>query len=298
LHKCENDESMEEFIINIFLEKIGQLPISQNVLIINKEISPEIIQAFFYWAILCDYNTLFVVEIDDSFSNYQKDVIHSIINWILKYKNKLFNESEIKDTDIEKAYIYLKSCIVFIYNDNIKDNSFLYKLKKYNAQEIGNIKKFKENKFENIIVITSDICGLGKSHKIKKMIESNKKQYYLFLLGGILTKTIIYEKLSGILDKIKKDNGDDYEKVSIHLDLKESKEISIINEFLFSFLITKFYINNENNIYISKDIQIYIEIPNCFNNYLSKFWILKIFNLENISLDNIPNLYLISFPEC
>ena len=124
------------------------------------------------------------------------------------------------------------------------------------------------------------------------MIKSNKKQYYHFLLGGILTKTIIYEKLSAILDKIKKENGDDYEKVSIHLDLKESKDTAIINEFLFSFLITKFYINNENIIYIPKDIQIYIEIPNCFQNYLSKFGILKFFNLENISLDNIPNLDL------
>ena len=55
LHKCENSESMEEFIINIFLEKIGQLPISQNLLIMNKEISSEIIQAFFYKVILCDY---------------------------------------------------------------------------------------------------------------------------------------------------------------------------------------------------------------------------------------------------
>ena len=79
--------------------------------------------------------------------------MYNIINSILTYKNKLFNVSEIKDTDIEKIYIYLKSCIVFIYNDNIKDNSFLFKLKKFNAQEIGNIKNFKKNEFENITVL-------------------------------------------------------------------------------------------------------------------------------------------------
>ena len=72
----------------------------------------------------------------------------------------------------------------------------------------------------------------------------------------------------------------------------ETRDISLINEFLFSFLITKFYINNGNIIYIPKDIQIYIEIPNCFEDYLSKFGILKIFKLDNISLNNIPILDL------
>ena len=36
----------------------------------------------------------------------------------------------------------------------------------------------------------------------------------------------------------------------------------------------------------------YVEIPNCFENYLSKFGILKIFNCQNISLDMIPKLDL------
>ena len=124
------------------------------------------------------------------------------------------------------------------------------------------------------------------------MIESDKKQYYHFLLGGKLTKTIICEKLLAILKKVKEEKGENYEKVAIHLDLKKSKKTSIINEFLFSFLITQFYINNENIIYILKDIQIYIEIPNCFDNYLSKFGILKFFNSQKISLDKIQKLDL------
>ena len=296
LHKCENGESIEEFIINIFFEKIGILPLSQNVLILNKETYLEDIQAFFYRAILCDYNTLFVVGINNLLSNNQRNSIFSFLNSLLSYKNEIFNESEIKDIDIDKTYIYIKSCIVFVYDDIIKDNSFLIELENFNVKEIGNAKKFgtklKKNYFKNITVITSDICGLGKSYKIKKMIESDKKLYYYFVLGGILTKTIIFEKLSAILSKIKTEKNEDYEKVSIHLDIKESKEISLLNEFLFSFLITKFYINNGNIIYIPNDIQIYIEIPNCFENYLSKFGILKIFNCQNISLDMIPKLDL------
>lgn len=70
--------------------------------------------------------------------------------------------------------------------------------------------------------------------------------------------------------------------------MTESEETSIVNEFFFSFLITRFYTNNENNIYISKNIQIFIEISNCFIDYLSKFSILTIFDKENITFNNMP----------
>ena len=80
--------------------------------------------------------------------------------------------------------------------------------------------------------------------------------------------------------------------IAIHLDLYESKEHSILNEFLFSFLITKFYSNNENIIYIPKNIEIYIEIPNCFENFIKNYEILDSFEKEEIKLDNIPELKL------
>ena len=57
---------------------------------------------------------------------------------------------------------------------------------------------------ENILIISSDICGLGKSEKIKKMIKDNKKTYFVFHLGGILTKNIIFDKLDNLLNEIKK----------------------------------------------------------------------------------------------
>ena len=120
-----------------------------------------------------------------------------------------------------------------------------------------------------------------------------------------MTKNIIAKKISNLLKKIKEENkkdvsenkekdkiGENKIKNAIHLDLTESEETSIINEFLFSFLITKFYTNNETIIYIPKDIEIYIEIPNCFKNYLSQFGILNIFKKDNIFLDEIPKLSL------
>lgn len=64
--------------------------------------------------------------------------------------------------------------------------------------------------------------------------------------------------------------------------MTESEETSIGNEFFFSFLIIRFYTNNENI------IQIFIEISNCFIDYLSKFSILTIFDKENITFNNMP----------
>ena len=137
------------------------------------------------------------------------------------------------------------------------------------------------------------------------MIKEKKQKYFHFPLGGILTKKIISGKIKNLLENIKSENENDKNvdennndsgkngiKNAIHLDLTESVETSLINEFLFSFLITKFYTNNETIIYIPKDIDIYIEIPNCFNDYLSQFGILSIFYKENISLDNKPKLEL------
>ena len=303
LYKCEQDEYMEEFIINIFIDKISYTPIAQNVLFTNEGTSPEEMQAFFYRAILCDYNTLFVIEINDSFSEFQQNIMNYYIDSILSYKNKIHNEFEKKNIEKNKANLYLKSCIIFVYKQN---NYFLNELEKFNIQEMAKIERKKQKnirlkrsisnnidiEFENIKIITSDICGLGKSYKIKKIIKSKNKKYYYFPLGGILSKKIIYEKLLSLLKKIKEEEREKIEEVAIHLDLKETNEISIINEFLFSFLITKFYINSENIIYIPKDFEIYIEISNSFENYFSKLNILKKFELNNITIENIPKLDL------
>ena len=97
----------------------------------------------------------------------------------------------------------------------------------------------------------------------------------------------------GLFYVIKKDKNKkeplviDYQDIAIHIDLAESKEMSLINEFLFSFLITKFYTFNEDIIYIPNNLNIYIEIPNCFQNYFTKIGILNVFKIENIVLNEV-----------
>ena len=141
------------------------------------------------------------------------------------------------------------------------------------------------------------------------MIDENNKIRYHLSLGGKLTKNKICQKIESLFEKIKKDsekqlkvsnkNRDknledfsEFNNVAIHLDLIETKEVSLINEFLFSFLITKFYNNNENIIYIPDNIDIYVEVPNSSENYLKKFGILKVFNVKNIELGELENLQL------
>ena len=99
-------------------------------------------------------------------------------------------------------------------------------------------------------------------------------------------------------DKITKNDNFDFKDIVIHLDISEcesdetqdwskNEPISVINEFLLSFLITKFYIYNEDIIYIPSNIKIYIEIPNGFSNYLKKIGILNIFPIKNIVLGEL-----------
>ena len=351
IEKCEKI-SMEEYILGLFLKKLDKLPIAQNLLICSNETSIEEIQSFLYRAILCESNTLFAIEILESFTNFQHNKMYSYIDRLLsikleKYKKK---KEKKKGLDKSKSRDYLDSYIVFVYQKLDNENAFKNELEKYTRKNQKNVEEERrggedvsvdegaeksledmnlseiesdsvednidesKNKIiipsnfdiaNNIKVISSDVCGLGKSFRIKKMISEEKKIYYHFPLGGKLTKDSIYKKLSKLFEKIKKnekvqndknikkkDNNDEdyseFNNIAIHLDLIETKETSLVNEFLFSFLITKFYANNENIIYIPNNIKIYIEIPNSFENYLNKFGILNTFNIDNIVLGE-PN---------
>ena len=146
------------------------------------------------------------------------------IDNLLTYKNKKYNE-EIKEkdkdnVDKEKTDIYLDSSIVFNYEkQNVNIISFIKELSKFDLKQeekkysmenndgdilLNNIMKKDKTKtfskkLENVLVITSDICGLGKSQKIKPTVKDKNKIYFHFPLGGILTKNIIFNKIENLL---------------------------------------------------------------------------------------------------
>ena len=303
---------MEKYIIKKFLDFTGQMPIAQNILFVNEETNIEEIKAFLCRAILCEYNTLFIVVIkpkQNKISNLfdfssstlellQKKIVECL-DIFLSYKNQKYNEEKKKNVEKKDINKYLNSCLFFVHHP-IK-NLFPSFTKEYDikyddliSSETNDIFENKNNhdypeEFKKIKVISSDICGLGKSQYIIKKIKEMGKKYIYFPLGGELTRSIIYNKLQNLMKNIKNEN---YRDIAIHLDLKETSEDSILNEFLFCFLITKFYTNNDNIIYIPKKMFIYIEIPNIFSDYLTKFSILKMFNKEQISFPNIPEINL------
>ena len=140
LFNCEN-RSMEEYIINLFMNYLSELPISQNVLISNKETSSEEIQVFFHRAILCVYNTLFVVELNDSFSEYHQNIMNNYIDNLLTYKSDEYNK---KNEIVDKKETYMDSCLCFIYDNKNKNiASFLKEIEKYDCLK-EKVKRFTE----------------------------------------------------------------------------------------------------------------------------------------------------------
>ena len=294
-------DSLEEDILQIFLDKVGKIPIAQNILIISKETSYEEMQAFFHRAILCEENTLFVVELNGSFSSFQQRNMNNFIDNILTFKNDDYNKkNENNKADECNTSSYMKSCLVFIYNKD--SESFLNEINQFNPKELkmrdelSNFSPLKEELYKRTYIVQSEICGLGKSTLIKKRIKESRKIFIYFPLGGNITKEIIYKKLNSIMNEISSKTKNNYDDIAIHLDMFNSKEniVPILNEFLFSFLITKFYSCNENIFFIPTNIEIYIEIPNSFEDFIGHFGILKFFKRDDdiISIDNLPELDL------
>ena len=214
-------ESMEEDILQIFIDTTGRLPIAQNILITNKETSYEEMQAFLNRAILCRYNTLFVIEINESFSEYQQRYLNRFIDKLLSYKNESYTKLKKKTVDKGSPSEYMDSYLVFVCNEKTKSalnyikkaittNSFkLTKLHRLNTTIFKedtfineNLNTSREELNENIHIIKSEICGLGKTEKIKKKKKEKKKEYIHFPVGGKITRNILYKKLKSILDKI------------------------------------------------------------------------------------------------
>jgi len=63
-----------------------------------------------------------------------------------------------------------------------------------------------------------------------------------------------------------------------------------MNEFLFSLLIIRFYGQNEEIFYFSKNIQIRVEIPNTFIDFFEKFPILALFKTKELTISDLPPL--------
>ena len=266
VYTCLCDKQEKE-LFQIYKYFTGNNPIAQNVLICNKETSNEEIASFLYRAILHkSTNSCFIIAGSELMENEQKTYFVNLLNQFFPNGNET-----------------ISSCLIILYTNKNSDLYINLEMKRY--RKVLEIKKdmydsqtYTDN---NIEVIKSDKSGVGKSTQIKKDILDSGKKWIYFPLGGVLTREEIIKRLS----KLNIDN-----KSVLHLDLYNTDQTSLMMEFLFSLLITKFYGENEDIFFFSKDIQIKVEIPNTFINFFEKFPILSLFKIREMSISKLAPL--------
>ena len=265
-HVSRRDQQFEA--ISIYSNMTLNFPINSCFLYCTKDISLEELKSFLKRCFLCEYRVLFcMINVDLLKNNLKKYLIHSIRSYTKKYEN------------------IFESCLIIIFNGNDADlHNILTKL---------NVKPFPEDNYFNndftlknsnfvSTLIKSNNCGLGKSEFIKrnKLLNINnkeKKNYIYFQIGGQFKK-------EDLINRLKKmpDISDINKKYLIHFDLNQSKEIELLNEFFFKLLILRKCDLDENAKYFGKNVEIFIEIPNDFSDYLKDIKILSKLEIENI----------------
>ena len=258
----------EEHILSWYYFLTEQAPMAQTVLLCNEETTSEEIIAFMHRAILCEYNTVFMVCELKLLTPEKRQILTGLINTLY-----VGHEKE------------MKSCLVFVYSD--KDLTIVQYLdrlvhKKLEHKDKKNDEKYKSD--EKVQIIYSDKAGIGKSTHIKEEVKKNKKTYIHFPFGGEFSRKEVIKRLNNV--KIKNPS-----ETVIHLDLYDSKQTELMKNFLYCFLVTKLYGQNENMFYLPKNVEIKIEIPNGFTNFFYKFPILDMFeNKYPMSIKKLEDL--------
>ena len=259
-------EKLEKDLFQIFKYLTGNNPIAQNILICKKDTTNEEINAFLFRAIKCKFYSCFIIGGLEA----------------LEFEKKTFL-IELLDTFFQKGNEKMNSCLIFLYTNKSSDIYKNLEMKRY--RNLFNLKRnlFEKEKYEgsDIKIIKSDKSGVGKSTQIKLDIDKNKKKWIYFPFGGVLNK-------NDTIKRLKKLNID--KKSVIHLDLYDTDQTEIMMDFLFSILITRFYGVEEDIFYLSKDIEIKIEIPNSFINFFEKFPILTLFEVNEMKISNLSPL--------
>ena len=256
-------EKLEKDLFQIYKYLTGHIPIAQNILLCNKNTTNEEITVFLYRAIKCEFSSCFIVGGIELLEFEQKSLMIKLIE-------DFFQNGELKPN----------SCLIILYTNKLSDIYRSLEMKKYKIVLNIKRKEFENEKYEgnDIEIIKSDKSGVGKSTQIKKEIEDNKKKWIYFPFGGVFTR-------EDIIKRLKELNIDS--NCVLHIDLYDTDQTSLMMDFLFSILITRFYGQNEDIFYLSKDIKIKIEIPNSFIDFFLKFPILTLFNIKEMKISNL-----------
>ena len=265
----EVQKGVEEHILNWYHFLTGHSPMAQTVLLCNEETTSEEITAFMYRAFLCQYHVIFMVGKIELLNPDKRQTLTGLINELF-----IGHEKE------------MKSCLAFAYSDKTATIvQYLERIRGREKLEHKDKKKGEQILYEeNVEIISSDKSGVGKSTYIREQVKKKGKDYIHFPFGGEFSRKDVIERLKNI--NIKMAN-----KSVIHLDLYDSKQTELMKDFLYSFLITKLYGQSETLFYLSKEVEIKIEIPNDFIDFFLKFPILSMFKHKNkMSIAKLPPL--------
>ena len=262
--KQNNDKKL--FIY--YLELSKSYPNLSSLLICNEETKKEEIISFLFRVFLCPSKTLFAISKSDSLTKFNKIFLIEKVNEFMKmYRDNMKSILIIFHSDdkseIKKGFNNIKEVKVF----QCKFENNIYK-----EDYISKIQKLKK-----IAVVNSERCGEGKSTFIRGKTKNSAKNYIYFQIGGVFTRKSLFERLINQINIQKKQA-----QYILHIDLTYTELKDLVLEFLFKFLIMKYY-NCDNNIfcYDQNQFEVFIEI----HNEISNFEILKFCNTINKKMD-------------
>ena len=266
---CQKDK-IEKISISIFLTLTHNYPKIYNILLCNDKTSEEEIISFLYRAINSESNYLFMILKCENL-NIQ------IGTFLINLLQELYDE---------KNYS-IKSTLLFLYYDKASEViNQLRTIKKVSSYYFTNDlnKNINYTNKSIIEIVSSDASGVGKSNYIKDEFSLIKNyEYIYFPLGGDIQR----EEIISRLKKLNKKN------VALHLDLLDINSpeiIECVKDFLYSFLVLKYYNENDDIFYYGNEIKIKIEIPFGFIDFFKRFPILEIFPQHILSKSKLPLL--------
>ena len=257
--------------MNLYFNLTGKAPIKNTLLICNEETTFEEIKAFFFRAIFCECNSLFVI------SNLECLQI-SITQEIIKLLNTLHYTNKDKE---------INSLLIIVYEK--EDSGLSRDIKKIIPDKYDINTKFLEepknkiNSFNDIELYTSKFAGFGKTTEIKYKVKNKNGKYYYLPIGGTLSREFVINNL----EKLDLKNG---KNVYLHIDLSETDNDVLMNEMLMKLIILRYLDSKDKIYYLGTDIHIIIEIPKGFHDFEEKYKILKLF--KKICINKLNHLRL------
>ena len=246
-------------ILNIYLNLTSNLPTINTLLICNENTDYEQIKSFLYKAVYCDQPILFLI------TNIECLEL-ALVQKIIKRFKYLYKKQNYK----------IKSYLIFLYEK--KDSAFARDIEKIIPEKnilndkYLSISENKDPSLQNIELYHSKFSGYGKTTEIIHKVKDNGGEYHYLPIGGSFTREFIIKNLENLNINFK-----NIKKVYLHLDLSDTDNDDLMTEILFELLILRYLSTNNKIFYLGYDMNIIIEIPQGFVDYLEKFRILSLF---------------------